>query len=130
MANAMYTGGITGIMDGSIDLLTNVIKVMLINTSNYTFNAGHTTLSNIPASAQKGYGTLASKTVSSGAFDAADTVISGINADDVNAAIVYSETANKLICYLDTGFSATGALANNTVTVEWNAGTNKIFKIG
>lgn len=131
MANGMYTAGITGIMNGSIDLDSNIINVVLINTSNYTANLStHTVLADIPASARKGTGTLASKAVSGGAFDADDISIYGVNADDVNAIVIYKESSTVLIAYIDTGFSATGPLANNTVTITWNAGANKIFKIG
>jgi len=131
MANGMYTAGITGIMNGSIDLDSNTINAVLVNTANYTVNlSSHTVLADVPASARKGTRTLTGKTVSGGVFDASDLSINGVNADDVNAIIIYKESSTALIAYIDTGFSATGALANNTVTITWNAGTNKIFKIG
>jgi len=136
MANGMYTAGINGIMDGSIMLLTNTIKVTLINTANYTVNlASHDFIDDVPTSARKATGTLASKTVSGGAFDAADTVISGINADEVDAAIIWKDTGTEstspLIAYIDTDLAGlpTGPLANNTVTITWNPGANKIFKV-
>ena len=53
MANALYDKGRQGFLEGSIDWDTDTIKVVLIDTADYTVNlATHQYLSDIPAAAR------------------------------------------------------------------------------
>lgn len=134
------------IMDGTIDLLVDTIKVMLV-TSLYVVNADDTVVDTggaaDPVDAEltgtgyvKGWGAagrkaLASKTATvdnvndRAEFDAADLTWALINAGTAAAAILIKEggandTTSRLIAYIDTGgfpFVTNGG----DMIVTWNA---------
>lgn len=116
MANVIYNSFKRDIANGSIDLDTDTIKIMLV-TSTYTPDIdAHTKRSDITnevvgAGYTSGGATLASKTMTAnnttdkGVFDAADVVwtTSTITA---RGAVLYksrggASSADELICYLD-----------------------------
>jgi len=136
MANAMYDPGREGFLDGSIDWDTNDMRVMLMK-SGYTFSATHKFVSDTtPASYDNGRSAaLASKTVTNGVADAADTTLTATAASASNALIVYqynaADASARLICYIDTptsGLPFTPS-AGQTVNIAWDNGSNKIFKL-
>jgi hypothetical protein len=121
MASAAYNIGQQGLIDGTIDLNTHTIKVRLV-TSSYTFAATHTTMSNVGA----GVGTdptLASVTVTDGAFDAADATWTAVTAGStVNAAVIYKFVSNDAgstpIAYIDITDTATNG---GDITLQWGS---------
>ena len=77
---------------------------------------------------------LASKTVTSGVFDAADCTFTTPSAGtSIEALIIYKDTGNtatsNLIAYIDTGtglpFTSNGA----DIDIVWDSGSNKIFAL-
>lgn len=135
MASALFNPGREGFLDGSIDWDTDDIRVML-TLSSYTFDATDRFLSDIPASTRDNgrSSALASKTVTDGIADAADTSLTATAATASNALIIYKHTGNdataRVIAYIDTatGLPFTPA-AGGTVTITWSDGANKIFKL-
>ena len=128
MANSYFNRGKNEIFNGSIDLLTDTIKVMLV-TSSYTFNADDDFLDNGGANDptdhelsgtgyQAGFAGTGRKTLSNKAvnlddandrseFDnTVDLTWTAINAGTAAAAIVYkhltSDAASVMIAYIDT----------------------------
>src|SRR3954471_21435921 len=115
MANALYSTAAEGFIDGSIDLDTAVIKVAFVR--GYTYSPSHRFVSDVTGAGGTLNGTsaaLASVTVTSGVFDAADTTATTTaNATD-HYLIVYQSSAvtggadvaassQRLIAYFDTG---------------------------
>jgi hypothetical protein len=133
-----YNRGKTQVLNGGVDLLTDTIKVMLVNAS-ASFNADHNFVSEVNTNELSGTGyaggfagsgrkTLASKTVTEddtndrAEFDAADVTWTAINAGTASAAVLIKEgtadTDSVLIAYLD----FTDVVTNGgDFTLQWDA---------
>ena len=109
----------------SIDMDTDTIKAALVDTGTYTYSAAHQYYSSVsgvvgtPA-------TLASKTVTSGTFDAADVTYTAVTGASVEAIIIYKDTGSAatspLIAYIDSASSGLPVTPNGgDITVAWNA---------
>lgn len=135
MSNALYDKGRQAFLEGSIAILTDDIKINFLDAADYTPNlATDDFLNDIPGAAIVATsGNLASKASTAGVFDADDVVVSTVSGD----------TFEYVGCYKDTGVSGTSALiflidtatglpfvpTGNNVTVAWDNGANKIFKL-
>lgn len=133
MASAMFDPGREGFLDGSIDWDTGDQRVMLVR-STYTFSAAHKFVSDLGAVDNGRSAALASKTVTNGVADAADTTLTATAANASNAIVVFQHTGSdataRLICYIDTatGLPFTPA-ASQVVNITFDNGANKIFKL-
>lgn len=133
MADIIYNSFKKKIMDGSIDLDTDTIKVALV-TSSYTpdqdahdfFDDVTNEVSGTGYSA--GGASLANKAVTAdntdneGVFDA-DDVTWSTSTITARGAVIYKSTGtastSALICYLDFGSDKTSTAGN--FTIQWNA---------
>lgn len=135
MANALYDKGREGFLDGSIDWDTDDIRVILIDTDDYTVNlATHDNLDDIPAAARVATsGSLTGKSVTNGVADADDVVFSSVSGDQCEALVIYkhtgSETTSRLIGYIDSATGLPVTPNGGDITVQWDNGSNKIFKL-
>jgi len=135
MANALYDKGREGFLDGSIDWDTNDIRVILIDVADYTVNlATHTFLNEVPAISRVATsGALTSKTVAAGVADAADVVLAAVTGDPSEAIVIYQhtgvETTSRLIAYIDTATGLPVTPNGGDITIQWDNGANKIFKL-
>ncbi|MBA3621305.1 MAG: hypothetical protein H0W51_03140 [Euzebyales bacterium] len=133
MASGLYDKGREGFLDGTIDWDTDTIKVVMVDSADYTVAlATHDFLDDVPVIARVGTAqTLATKTVTAGVADAADVTFTAVTGDSVEALVVYkdtgSEATSRLICYID-GFTAVTPNGGN-INVAWDNGANKIFKL-
>lgn len=116
-------------------MLTDSIKVVLIDTADYTVDlATHDFLNDVPAAARVGTPTaLANKTTTNGVFDADDVVLPNVSGDQVEALIIYQDTGtestSQLISYIDQGPNWPLTPNAGNVTVVWPSDANRIFKI-
>ncbi len=135
MANAFFSKGKEGLIDGSIDLDTNTIKAVLVDSADYTLAlATHDNLDDIAAGARVATSdALASKTVTGGVFDAADTVIADVTGDVFEYIILYKDTGvestSRLICCFDTATGIPCTPTGGNITIAWSSGASKIFAI-
>ena len=134
MANSLYTKAKQHLIDGTIDLDTNDIRAILVDGADYTPNlATHETLADIPAAARVAVsGALQSKTVTDGVFDAADIVIAAVTGDQFEYIVLYQHTGaeSALLLYLiDTATGLPCTPNGSDITLSWDSGTNKIFKL-
>lgn len=135
MANALYAKGRQGFLDGSIDWDTHDIKVVLVDAADYSLDlAAHDNLDDIPAAGRVATsGNLASKTVTDGVADAADITISSVTGDQFEYIILYKDTGiastSRLICCIDTATGLPCTPNGGDITIQWDAGANKIFKL-
>ena len=127
----------------SIDMDTDTIKVTLIDTGNYTVNLAthqYMNTNTVAAAAKIGTpGTLATKTVTAGVFDADDLVFTAVTGASVEALIIWKDgggggtttsgTTDPLIAYIDTGGNLPFTPNGGNVTAQWDSGANKIFKL-
>jgi len=133
LANALYPKGKEKFLSGSIDLTTATIKVAALTS--LTYNAAHEFYSDVNTNVVGTPATLASKTVTSGVFDAADATITGISSGTVTRLVIYKDTGSAatspVIAFMDTGsggaISVTPSGAD--LIVVWDSGSYKIFSI-
>lgn len=142
--SAMFDGGLQAFLEGGIAVLTDTIKVMLVdhaidnpNTSTDNFFA------DISSTARIGNGgghtradmpTLASKTSTAGVFDAADVTFTLVTAGAPLASVVLfrdsgSDATSRLICKLDVGTGLPVTPTGADITLVWDSGANRIFKL-
>ncbi len=135
MASAMYDKGREGFLDGSIDWDTDNIKAVLVDNGAYTVNlATHDFLDDIAGGARIATsGNLASKTVAAGVADAADVTFTAVTGTTVESIVLYKDTGSsatsRLIAYIDTGTGLPVTPNGGDITVQWDNGANKIFKL-
>lgn len=135
MANALYDKGREGFLDGSIDWDTDDIRCILIDTADYTVDlATHDNLDDVPGDARVATsGALTSKTVTDGVADAADVILSSVTGDQCEAIVIYkhtgTESTSRLIAYIDTATGLPVTPNGGDITIQWDSGANKIFKL-
>lgn len=134
MSNSLYDPGREGFLDGSINWSTGDIRAMLV-LSSYTFSAAHKFIADLGAVDNGRSASLASKTVTSGVADAADSTLTATAATASKAIVLFQHTGSdataRLIHYMDTpasGLPFTPA-AGQAVPLTWDNGANRIFKL-
>ena len=133
MSNALYTKGKQKLLDGNINLETDTIKAVLIDTGAYTPNlATHEFLSDVPGGARLGTPqTLANKTFTGGVFDADDVSFNGLTAVSCEAVLLYKDTGvagtSPLLGLWDTGAGLPVTPSGGITVIAWNA--SGIFSI-
>ena len=115
MASGIYLKGQENILNGTINLGSDNLKVALISPSYVANFAAHENWSDISSYEITGTGytsggtIIGSKTITSDGtdtttLDSADTVLSNVTTDtDFRYVVLYSSTANKLISLYDIG---------------------------
>lgn len=140
MANALHDKGRNAFLQGSINWVADEIHGQLICIVNaptgYTFNASlDEFFASVPTAARVGFSapSLAAKTATSGIADANDTVFSAVSGPTVSAIVIYKQgaaaTSSPLIAYIDTATGMPVQPNGGDITVQWDSGTNKIFKL-
>lgn len=135
MANALYDNGREAFLDGNISWGSDDIRVILVDAADYTVDlAAHDFLDDVPAGARVATsGALGSKTVTAGVADAADVTFTSVTGDESEAIIIYQhtgvESTSRLIAYIDTATNLPVTPNGGDITVQWDNGSNKIFKL-
>ena len=133
MANALYPSFKALLLTGGINLSSDTIKVALVDTGTYTYSSAHdfyNDVSGVVGTPQ----TLASKTTTSGVFDAADVTFTAVSGATVEAFIIYKDTGSAatsdLIGYFDTAASGLPVTPNGgNIDIAFDNGANKIFAL-
>lgn len=136
MASGLYTKGKQSLLDGTVNMEADTIKIALVANS-YTANLSTDQYYSTISSAVQGTPqTLASKTFTDGAFDAADVTFTSLpGGATINALVVYEDTGvagtSSLIAYIDSASAGlpTTPGAGASVAVTFDNGANKIFKL-
>lgn len=122
MAAALYPSFKQLLLGAGINLTSDDIRVILIDTGVYTFSSLHDFRDDITGVVGTASPALTSKTITSGVFDAANTVISSVTGATVEAIILYrnvgTAATDPLICFID-GLTLTPD--GNNVNVNFNA---------
>lgn len=131
----MYPSCKALLLTAGIDLENDSgVKVILIDSADYTVNTAHDFYDDVTAISRVGTATaLASRTINSpspGVFDAADTSLLTVTGDPSEAIIMFKDTGvestSPLICYID-GFQVTPN--GGTIVIQWDSGSNRIFSL-
>lgn len=117
-------------LSGGVDLLSNTLKCVLIDSADYTYSAAHQYLSDVPAVARVGVPqTLGTKSVTNGVFDAANVTFPGVTGDPTEQALIYIYTGDESTSRLVV-LTPVAAIPNGgDLTVQWDDGVNKIFAL-
>lgn len=134
MANALRDSGREGFLDGSIDWDTNTIKHFLYDEGADAFNAADDNLDDIAGGAIIATsGAYASKTVTAGVADAADITHTAVTGASVESIEIYKDTGvastSRLIANIDTATGLPVTPNGGDITIAWDNGANKIFKL-
>lgn len=133
MANALFTKGKEGILNGTIDLDTDNIKAVLIDTADYTVNIGtHDNLDDVAGASRVDTSANLSITVTGGTVDAADFTFAAATGDQSEAIILYQDTGvestSRLIAYYDT-FSSGMPVTPNGGDIDITVNASGLFSI-
>ena len=135
MANALYGLGRQLILEGGIAILTDDIKTVLVDTAAYTVDIDvDEFLDEIPVGDRIATSAnMTTKTSTLGVFDADDVVFSAVTGDPSEALVIYKDTGvaatSPLIAYIDTAAGLPVTPSGSDITVTWDSGVNKIFKL-
>lgn len=145
MANALFDKGREGFLDGSIDWDSSgggVFKIALVR--GYTFNAAHQFVSDVTGASGVLHVTsaaLANKTKTNGVADADDVTFTAVTANASNHSVLLFQssavtggadvaaTAQRLVAWIDTGTNFPIVPNGGDVTIAWDSGANRIFKL-
>lgn len=142
MANALFDPGREGFLAGEIDWDTAVIKMALLR--GYTFSASHKFVSDVTGAGGTlvvTSGAFGSKTVTSGVADAADVTYTAVSAGAAIPALLIFQSsavtggadvaasAQRLIAYIDSYTGLPVTPNGGDITVTFDNGSNKIFKL-
>jgi len=135
MANSLYTKAKQKLLDGTIDLDSHDIKAVLVDGADYTPNlATDDELADIPSGARVATsGALQSCSVTDGVFDAADITITAVSGDQFEYLVLYkhtgTESTSRLILLIDSATGLPCTPNGSDITIQWDSGANKIFKL-
>ena len=136
MANALFDSGRQAFLEGGIAILTVDIKLVFVDHADDTpVPATDDFLDDIAAAARVATsGNFATKTSTDGVFDADDVVVSSVSGDQFESIVIYNDTpaaesGKHLIAYIDTATGLPFTPTGNNITVTWDNGSNKIFKL-
>ncbi|MBX9914087.1 MAG: hypothetical protein K2Y25_09320 [Pseudomonadaceae bacterium] len=135
MANTLYDKARQRYLEGQFNMLSDTIKVILVDTAAYTPNfTAHEFLSDISGSARITTPvTMTSKATAGGAFDAADVTFTSVSGASIETIVIYKDTGTEatspLIAYIDTATGLPITPNGGDIIVTWDNGANKIFKV-
>lgn len=135
MSNALFDAGREAFLDGTISWTGDDIKCHLIDSADDTIDlaADEFLADRAAGSIVATSGNLASKTVSAGIADADDVILSSVSGDVSEAIELYKDTGSgatsTLIAHIDTADGLPITPNGTNITITWNNGTNRIFKL-
>ena len=136
MANAIYDLARQSFLSGSpsIDWDTDDIKCPLVRSSDYTPNLGTDQyLSSVPTRVADS-ANLSGKSATNGVADAADVTFTSVAAGAaIQYILIWKDTGvaatSPLIALLDTATGLPVTPNGGDITIAWDNGANKIFKL-
>jgi hypothetical protein len=135
MANGLYDRGRQGFLAGEIDWDADNIKIMLIDEDDDVPDLANDEdlADRLAAAREETSGNLTSKGTTDGVADAADETFSSASGDPCESIDCYQDTGTEgtslLIFNIDTATGLPVTLNGGDVTVQWDDGANKIFKL-
>ena len=145
MGNALYGLAREAFLGGDLDWDANDIKCLLVDTTDYSVSIDVDQYCNkdtIPDAARVTNGlsgNFASKTKTLGVADAADVTLSTVSGEQCEAIVIFQDgggggvsqsgTTDRLIAYIDTATGLPVTPNGGDITIQWDAGASKIFKL-
>lgn len=118
-------------LDGNLDLNNGDVRMLFIDAADWVPNyATDDFLNDVTGAARIGTATaLASKTVTGGVFDAADTTMTAVTGDPFEQILLYLHTGTDSTSNLIACIDASGTPNGGDWLVQWDNGPSKIFRI-
>lgn len=139
MSNFIYDLGRKAFLEGSIAILTDNIKVALVQIGGGHYVASQSSDQFLGVAIAAGdikarTANLSSKTSTAGVFNAANTVFTAVAAGAADGAIViFKDTGvdntSPLIAYIDSYAGLPVTPNGSDINVSWPTDANKIFKL-
>jgi hypothetical protein len=133
MASVLYPYGKQALESAGINLTSDVINVVLVSSTSYTYSDAHQFYSSVSPSAVGSPVRLTSILLNSpapGVFSAANTTFASVSGANIGALVIYKNTGNiansPLLAYID-GLSITPN--GGDILCTWDQGPNKIFSL-
>jgi hypothetical protein len=127
MANAVYPLYKQALLDASTDTDLNdlTVKVALIDTGTYTYNAAHefySSVSGVVGTPQ----TIANTTVTTGLFDGDNVTFTAVTGNSAEALLIFIDTGtagtSRLVAWIDTSVTGLPVTPNGgNIDITWNA---------
>lgn len=133
--SALYGKGREAFLNGDIDWLVDDIRVILVDTNDYTVDIDvHDFLDDIPAPARVAVsGALTGKSSTLGVADAGNITFPTVTGDPSEALVIYKhtgvESTSNLIAYIDSATGLPVTPNGGDINIAWDDGANKIFKL-
>lgn len=135
MANALFDKGREAFLKGEVDWLNDTVRGVLVDSATYTVDlANDDFLSVIPSGARVAVSpALTNKSTGAGVADADDITFSSVSGAQSEAVVLYQDTGTEatspLLAYIDTATGLPVTPDGTDITVQWDDGVNKIFKL-
>lgn len=135
MANALFNSARQSFLKADVDM-DNSIKLVCVDHADDTPNVtSDDFLDDILAGARVATsGAFSGKSTTAGVFDASDVTISSVSGDPFESIVIYDDTpateaTKDLIAYIDTATGLPLTPNGSDITVAWDNGSNKIFRL-
>jgi hypothetical protein len=135
MANALYGLGRGHILDGDIDWSSDDIVFSFMDSADYTLqiDTDEDQVDLTDAGIVATSGNLSGKSSTLGVADASDEVVGTVSGDQFEYIVLYMDSGvdatSWLIACIDTATGLPCTPNGGDITVQWDAGANKIFKL-
>lgn len=135
MANALFDSARSQFLQGTLTM-TDSIKIIFVDHADDTpVVATDDFLDDIASAARVATsGALANKTYTAGVFDADDIVLTSVSGDPFESIVGFNDTpgteaTKDLIFFIDTATGLPTTPNGANITVVWDSGANRIFKL-
>src|SRR3989304_738565 len=135
MANALFSSFKEQLLQANVDLDDNIKVIGVDHADDTPVPATDDFLDDILSAARVATsGAFASKTFTGGVFDAADVTLTAVTGDPFESIVIYdntpaTEATKDLIAFIDTATGLPFTPSGGDITVQWDNGANKIFKL-
>ena len=135
MANSLFDAGRESFLAGNTDWDANNIKLVFIDHADDTpVPSTDDNLDDLTAPARVATsGNFGSKTTTAGVADAADVTVTSVTGDPFESVVIYkdsgTEATSTLLVFIDTATGLPLTPDGGNVTVQWDSGANRIFKL-
>ena len=126
MANAIYPKYKEALLDATanVDLKDGTVKVALVDTGVYTYNAAHDFYDDVTGVVGTPQA-IANTTVTNGVFDGDNVTYTTVTGNTVEALIIYIDTGNtatsRLVAYIDTSVTGLPVTPNGgDISITWS----------
>lgn len=135
MANALFDAGRAGFLSGLADWDTHTFKLVCVDHAddlpNVTTDDNYDDIASAARVAVSS--ALTSPTTTAGVADAADVTLTSVTGDQFESIVIFKDTGvestSLLIAFIDTATGLPLTPNGGDVTIAWDNGANRIFKL-